>query len=321
MSELEDQRKPTIVVSRCLGFCKCRYNGDVLNSDFVELLKPYVNYITVCPEVEIGLGVPRNPVRLVNLNGVIELYQPTEDRIYTQEMNQYSERFFHSVGNIHGLILKGRSPSCGIKDVKIYASEEKSSSSQKGVGIFAAHAIKRYPNLPIEEEGRLTNYAIREHFLTKLYTMFRFQTVKRSRSMKELVQFHSEYKYLLMAYHQSQLHQLGKIVANHENRTIDEVWEEYELHLGLAMLKAPSRSNYINAFMHVFGFFSDTLSEKEKSFLLDRLQKYREGKIHISAIQNVMRAYAIQCDLDYLLRQSIWQPYPEELLDIRDSGK
>ena len=145
MSELEDQRKPTIVVSRCLGFCKCRYNGDVLNSDFVESLKPYVNYITACPEVEIGLGVPRNPVRLVNLNGVIELYQPTEDRIYTQEMNQYSERFFHSVGNIHGLILKGRSPSCGIKDVKIYASEEKSSSSQKGVGIFAAHALSAIP--------------------------------------------------------------------------------------------------------------------------------------------------------------------------------
>jgi uncharacterized protein YbgA (DUF1722 family)/uncharacterized protein YbbK (DUF523 family) len=321
MAELVDQKKPTIVVSRCLGFYNCRYNGDVLSSDFVELLKPYVNYITACPEVEIGLGVPRNPVRLVNRDGLIELYQPAEDRTYTQEMNQYSERFFNSVGNIHGFILKGRSPSCGIKDVKIYTSTEKSSSSQKGVGIFAAHAITRYPNLPIEEEGRLTNYAIREHFLTKLYTMFRFQTVKQSRSIKELVRFHSEYKFLLMAYHQHQLQQLGKIVANHENLTIDEVLVQYELHLGLAMLKAPSRSNCVNAFMHIFGYFSDTLSEKEKSFLLDRLQKYRAGKVHISAILNVMRAYAIQCNLDYLLNQAIWLPYPEELLDISDSGK
>ncbi len=321
MAEWVDQKKPTIVVSRCLGFCKCRYNGDVLSSDFVELLKPYVNYTTACPEVEIGLGVPRNPVRLVNRGGAIELYQPAEDRTYTEEMKHYAEQFFDSVGNIHGLILKGRSPSCGIKDVKIYAGTEKSSSSQKGVGIFAAHAMQRYPNLPIEEEGRLTNYAIREHFLTKLYAMFRFQTVKESRSMKELVRFHSEYKFLLLAYHQNQLRQLGKIVANHENLTIDEVMAQYERHLGLAMLKAPSRSNYINAFLHIFGYFSDTLSEKEKAFLLDRLQKYHEDKIHISAIQNVMRAYAIQCNLDYLLNQSIWLPYPEELLNISDSGR
>ena len=321
MAELVDQKKPTIVVSRCLGFCKCRYNGDVLSSPFVESLKPYVNYKTACPEVEIGLGVPRNPVRLVNRGGTVELYQPAEDRSYTQEMNRYSEQFFDSVDNIHGIILKGRSPSCGIKDVKIYAGTEKSSSSQKGVGIFVAHAIARYPNLPIEEEGRLTNYAIREHFLTKLYTMFRFQAVKQSHSMKELVQFHSEYKFLLMAYHQTQLRLLGKIVANHECLSVDEAMERYEQHLGLAMLKAPGRKNYCNTFLHILGYFSDSLSEKEKSFLLDRLQKYREDKIHISAILNVMRAYAIRCNLEYLLNQAIWLPYPEELLDISDSGK
>ena len=320
MAELVDMKKPTIVVSRCLGFCKCRYNGDVLSSPFVEALKPYVNYITACPEVEIGLGVPRNPVRLVNRSGAIELYQPAKETMYTEQMNRYADTFFDSVGIIHGFILKGRSPSCGIKDVKIYAGVEKSSSAQKGVGIFAMHAINRYPNLPIEEEGRLTNYAIREHFLTKLYTMFRFQAVKETRSIKELVKFHSEYKFLLMAYNQTQLRLLGKAVANHENKPIVEIMEYYEQHLGLALSRPPSRSNYINAFMHIFGYFSDTLSEKEKSFILDRLSKYRDGKIHITAIQNVMRAYAIQHNLDYLLNQAIWSTYPEELLDISDSG-
>jgi uncharacterized protein YbgA (DUF1722 family) len=139
--------------------------------------------------------------------------------------------------------------------------------------------------------------------------------------MKELVRFHSEYKFLLMAYHQTQLRLLGKIVANQENRRTEELMELYEQHLGLALSRPPSRSNYINAFMHIFGYFSGTLSEKEKSFLLDRLQKFRDDKIHISAIQNVMRAYAIQRNLDYLLHQAIWSPYPEELLDISDSGK
>ncbi|MDP3448227.1 MAG: DUF523 and DUF1722 domain-containing protein [Eubacteriales bacterium] len=321
MTESMDAKKPTIVVSRCLGFCKCRYNGDVLSSAFVESLKPHVNYITTCPEVEIGLGVPRNPVRLVSRNGSVELYQPSEDKTVTDQMNQYSEAFFGSVGLIQGLILKGRSPSCGIKDVKIYSGVEKSSSSQKGIGIFAAHAIKRYPNLPIEEEGRLSNYAIREHFLTKLYTVFRFQAVKDSRSMKELVQFHSGHKFLLMAYNQTQLRLLGKIVANQEKKRIDEVLAQYEQHLGLAFGRLPTRNNYINTFQHIFGYFSDALSEKEKSFLLDRFQKYREGKIHISAILNVLRTYAIQHNHEYLLNQAIWSAYPEELLDISDSGK
>ena len=321
MPDLMDAKKPTILVSKCLGFCKCRYNGDVLSSPFVEALKPHVNYITACPEVEIGLGVPRNPVRLVNRNGVIELYQPAEDKLFTAEMNHYSETFLDQVGTIHGLILKGRSPSCGIKDVKVYSGVEKSSSSQKGVGIFAAHAMERYPNLPIEEEGRLTNYAIREHFLTKLYTVFRFQQVKESRSMKELVRFHSEHKFLLMAYHQTQLRLLGKIVANPEKLPIDEVLAQYEQHLGLAFLRPPTRNNFINTFQHIFGYFSDCLSDKEKAFLLDRFQKYREDKIHISAILNVLRTYAIQYNHDYLLSQAIWTAYPEDLLDISDSGR
>lgn len=130
---VDGSKKTTIVVSRCLGFCKCRYNGDVLSSDFVESLKPYMNYITTCPEVEIGLSVPRNPVRLVNRNGAIELYQPSENRTYTEQTDRYSEKFFDSVGNIHGLILKGCSPSCGIKDVKSMRSQKNPQTLKKAL--------------------------------------------------------------------------------------------------------------------------------------------------------------------------------------------
>lgn len=320
MEHTIDENKPTIVVSRCLGFCNCRYNGDVLTSPFVNALKPHVNYVTVCPEVEIGLGVPRNPVRLVLINDKIELFQPTEGKIFTDEMERYSADFFASAGNIHGFILKGRSPSCGIKDVKIYSSKEKSSSSIKGVGIFAANAIRLYPNLPIEEEGRLTNYAIREHFLTKLYTMFRFQKAKDSASMKALVLFHSAQKFLLMAYNQNQLKLLGAIVANHDKKPFNEVAALYETHLGLAFARLPSRNNFYNMFMHLFGYFSNALSEREKTFLLDRFRKYRADQIHISVVLNLLRTYAIQYNQEYLLDQALWEAYPEALLDISDSG-
>ena len=314
-------RKPTIVVSRCLGFDNCRYNGDIIMDNFIQRLKSHVDYITVCPEVDIGLGVPRKSLRLISENNNIEIYQPSTEKAYTKEMNEYSVETLESLPNVHGFILKGRSPSCGIKDVKIYLGKEKSSSSIKGVGLFAHQVINKFQHIPIEEEGRLTNYLIREHFLTRLYSIFRFQDIKESNSMKELVKFHSDNKYLLLAYNQSQLKQLGKIVANHGNHPVNLVIEDYQYHLGLAFLKLPRKSNYINSFMHIFGYFSDYLSEKEKAFILDRLEKYREDKIHLSVLTNLFKTYALKYDKEYLINQTIWSTYPEELLDISDTGK
>lgn len=321
MNVTRDENKPTVVVSRCLGFCHCRYNGDVITNGFIRALTEHVNFITVCPEVDIGLGVPRHPVRLVLDNEKTELFQPEGGKTYTREMNQYAAAFFESPGQIHGFILKGRSPTCGIKDVKIYLGKDKAAGSVKGVGLFADCAMKRYPNLPVEEEGRLTNYAIREHFLTKLYTFFRFQKVKDSLSMKELVKFHSDHKYLLLAYNQSQLRALGKITANHEKKPVAEVMEAYESGLGLALARLPNRNNYINAFLHIFGYFSDELTGREKAFMLDRFQKYKEDKVHISVVLNLLRTYVIKYNQTYLLDQVLWEAYPEALLDISDSGK
>lgn len=321
MTILKNEEKPTVIVSRCLGFDKCRYNGDVIPDSFIEKLKEHVNYITVCPEVDIGLGAPRKPVRLVIDNEMLELYQPATNKTYTKEMEDYSKELLKSLDIAHAFILKGRSPSCGIKDVKIYIGKEKSVGSKKGVGLFASQVINSYPYLPIEEEGRLTNYAIREHFLTKLYTVFRFQKVKKSNSIKDLVKFQSDNKYLFMAYNQSQSKILGQIVANHEKRSFEEMIEKYESHLAMLFAKLPSRKNYINSFMHIFGYFSDELTEGEKKFMLDRFEKYREDKIHVSVVLNLLRTYTIKCNQQYLLDQTIWEAYPEKLLDISDTGK
>ena len=139
--------------------------------------------------------------------------------------------------------------------------------------------------------------------------------------MKELVKFHSDHKYLLLAYNQSQSKILGKLVANHEKKAIKEIMEEYELHLGMAFAKLPNKNNFMNTFLHIFGYFSDELNSREKAFILDRFQKYKEDKIHISVVMNLLRTYAIKYNQEYLLDQVIWTAYPEELLDISDSGK
>lgn len=313
--------KPKIVVSRCLGFAKCRYNGQTIPDNFVESLKDYVEYTTVCPEVEIGLGIPREPIRLIIEDGKIELYQPATDNLYTDEMNKYSIEKLEEIGDVDGFILKGRSPSCGSKDVKVYKGRGKAPNVGKDLGIFAKHVIEKYPYLAVEEEGRLTNLKIREHFLTKLYTMMNFKKVMESNSMGELVKFHSTNKYLLTAYSQVYLKKLGKIVANHENLPFKDAVYDYRENLGHALSDVPKHTNYINSFMHMFGYFSGSITAKEKEFVLDSFEKYRHDKIPLSVPVNILKSYVLRYEQDYLLDQSIWSPFPEELLDISDSGK
>lgn len=313
--------KPRIVVSKCLGFAKCRYNGQTIPDNFVNSLKEYVEYVTLCPEVEIGLGVPREPIRLIKENGRIELYQPATESLFTDEMNEYSKNILDNIGDIDGFILKGRSPSCGIKDVKVHNGRGRAPVLEKDMGIFAAHVKNRFAHLPIEEEGRLTNLKIREHFLTKLYTMMKFKEIEKSKSMKDLVKFHSNNKYLLMAYNQNQLRVLGKIVANHEKNKIDQVIENYKDHLRLALEEVPKYTSYINSLMHMFGYFSKYLTSGEKEFILANLEKYRDDKVHLSVPVNLLRSYVLRFNDEYLLDQTIFNPFPDELLDISDTGK
>lgn len=318
---MEKVSKPQVVVSKCLGFADCRYNGQGTSDKFVSKLKDYVEFKIVCPEMEIGLGVPRDPIRLVSENDEIILYQPSSGKEYTEEMKKYSLDLLNSLDAVDGFILKGRSPSCGIKDVKIYLGKQKAVGSTKGAGVFAAIAMEKYPYLAVEEEGRLTNFRIREHFLIKLYTMFNFRKVQESKSMAELVKFQSDNKYLLMAYHQREQKLLGRIVANHEKRLFDEVIEDYRNHLAVAFARVPRCSNYVNALMHIFGYFSENLSSKEKEFVLGTFERYRNGNIPLSVPINLLRSYAIKYEQEYLLDQTIWEPYPEELMDISDTGK
>lgn len=313
--------KPVIVVSKCLGFSACRYNGVTIYDEFVNMLKKYADFRPICPEVEIGLGVPRNPVRVVSINNSLRLIQPSTNIDLTETMNNFAYSFLNSIDEIDGFILKSRSPSCGIKDVKIYPSKENSMVIGKGSGFFGLAVIDRFPNLPVEDEGRLTNFRIREHFLTKIFTFAKFREIKSSKSMKQLVKFHSESKMLLMSYNQKEMRMLGRIVANFEKKSIDVLIKEYEEHLLSAFKQIPKYTSNINVLMHGLGYFSDNLSHEEKAFFLDILEKYRLGKVPLSVPLSILRSYIVRFKQEYLIQQNFFRPYPEELIEISDSGK
>ncbi|MDH4210734.1 MAG: DUF523 and DUF1722 domain-containing protein [candidate division WOR-3 bacterium] len=313
--------KPRVVVSKCLGFARCRWNGLTIQDQFVDRLAKYVDYIAVCPEVEIKLGVPRDPVRVVLLNTELRMMQPATGKDHTDKITGFCSKYLDALTDVDGFILKSRSPSCGVKEVKIYPSMEKSAALRKGSGFFATAVLKKFPILPVEDEGRIRNFTIREHFLRRLFTITRFRMIRKTQKMKDIVQFQAENKFLLMAYNQKEFRIMGRIVANHERKPSSQVFQDYQDHLYSALAKPARYTSYINVLMHALGYFSDKLNKEEKAFFIDLMDKYRKGKTPLSSDLDVLMAWGVRFGEKYLMDQTFFRPYPQELLDISDSGK
>ncbi|MFW9938697.1 MAG: DUF523 and DUF1722 domain-containing protein, partial [Candidatus Thorarchaeota archaeon] len=223
---------PRIVVSKCIEFDHCRWNGAIIQSPFVKILKSYVHFIPICPEFEIGLGIPREPVRIVKENDNLKLIQSKTEKVLTKEMSEYSLKFLASINEIDGFILKSKSPSCGLFQTKYYHSMLKGAAVLgRGPGLFGRSVLQKFPELAIETEGRLNNFRIREHWLTKIFLKALFNTIKKSNSMHELVKFHSQNKFIFMAYNQIRLRDMGRIVANSEKAIFQEIINKYEIKL------------------------------------------------------------------------------------------
>jgi uncharacterized protein YbgA (DUF1722 family)/uncharacterized protein YbbK (DUF523 family) len=308
--------KPVVVVSKCITFEPVRWNGQIIASEFVEKLKPYVNFVPVCPEVEIGLGVPRDPIRIVLVNGEKKLLQPATGFDITDKMTKFSESFLDSLEAIDGFILKSASPSSGFKNVKVYPSIEKVSSIEKAPGFFGGAVLQKFPNLAIEDERRLLNPRIREHFLTKLFTLASFRGVKKSGKIRDLVKFQADNKYLFTAYNQTELRLLGKLAANQEHKAFDEIIKNYETQLYNALARTPSAGANINVMSKIMGYFSQQLSKGEKLFFLSSVDKYRAGRLPLSACMSVLKAWIVRFNQEYLSSQTLLEPYPEQLAEL-----
>lgn len=313
--------RPRIVVSKCLGFAPCRWNGVTVPDEWVARMAAHVDFVPVCPEVEIGLGVPRDPMRVVSVGGELRLVQPATGRDVTAEMARFSRGFVDTLGDVDGFILKSRSPSCGIKDVKVYAAADASAISGKGAGFFAAAVLERFGDLPVKDEGRLTNFAIGEHFVMRVFALARLRETLQSGAMRDLVAFHTRHKLLLMAYNQTALRTLGRIVANPDRRPFASVATDYQAHFRKAFLRPPRVGALINVLMHAFGYFSEHLSAREKAFFLDTLERYRARKVPFSAPAAVLRSWIARFEKDYLAEQVLFALYPEALAEVTDSGK
>jgi uncharacterized protein YbgA (DUF1722 family)/uncharacterized protein YbbK (DUF523 family) len=307
--------KPIIITSKCFEFDACRYNGQMIPNNLVQALGPFVQFQPVCPEVEIGLGVPRDPVRIISKKGVRNLVQPSTERDLTGLMNTFSDKYLGSLGEVDGFILKSRSPSCAIKDTELYTDAENEIATGKGPGLFAEKVLEKFPGAAVEDEGRLRNPAIREHYLTRIFTLARWRRTKKIGTMKALVDFQSDNKFLLMSYNQKEMKELGRIVGNKGRVTVQETLDLYDTHLRKALSKTPRRNSNINVLMHALDYFSEVLTAKEKRFFLGLLENYKNEKTTLGALQSVMESWIIKCDEPYLAGQTYFHPYPVELVE------
>ncbi len=314
--------RPRVFVSRCLGFEACRWDGAILRDDFVERLAAHADLVTHCPEAEIGLGTPRPPVRITLRGDEPRLVQPESGRDVTDDMRAWTRTTLDALGPIDGFLLKSRSPSCGPRDVKHYAhAGADAMASGKGAGLFAAEVLQRFGEGAVEDEGRLSNFVIRERFLIRIFTFAELRAARATGRISALVDFHARHKFLLMAARESAMRALGNVVANRDALAPDDVFAAYAETLA-GVFDAPwRRGAVINALEHAFGFFKKSLSHAEKSHYLQLVRRYRERRAPLAAPIALLASWSEREGYDYLRRQSLLRPYPAELIDLTDSAK
>lgn len=286
----------------------------MISSDEVARMKPFIKFIPVCPEVEIGLGIPRSAIRIVRTGDGDRLIQPSTGDDVTDSMNRFSRSFLDNLPLVDGFILKNKSPTSGIGNVNIYPSVAKSAPLEKGPGFFGGMILERYPFYPVEDEGRIKNQRIRDHFLTRIFLLADFRNVKEKGTLFSLTRFHAENKLLLMAYNQSGLQELGKIAANSKNQTSHECIDQYFSVL-LQSTRLPVRyTSQINVLLHSIGYLSEGLSTEEKAFFLSQVEGYRRGNLPLSSLRIVLQAWLLRDGPDALRDQTWFAPYPDDLM-------
>lgn len=265
--------------------------------------------------------MPRPPIRLCEENGRIEVWQRATSRTVTTALREAAHRLLQDVDRYDGAILKGRSPSCGLHDVKIYRGIEQPQFLRRDSGVFGSLVTTHLGHKAVEDEQRLTNFILREHFLIKLYVWARFRALAAQPRMGDLVAFHAAHKLLFLACNQSRFRVCGAIVANHGRYPADEVCRCYEQELRHILSRPFRRSSMVNTLHHAYGWIAERLSPGEKEYIVDCIEEYRDERIPLQAVTRLIELQAVRFHHEYLLGQVLLRPYPQELVDLSDSGK
>ncbi len=305
--------KPRIGISACLLGERVRFDGGHQRDGLLmDWLGPYVEWVPVCPEMEIGLGSPREPLRLVGDPARPRLVGTRSGRDFTEAMQEWAARRLEMLADLDGFILKKDSPSCGLFRVRVYS--DPGGVSRSGQGIFARALVERFPWLPVEEEGRLRDPAIREGFIEQVFVRRRWRDwLERSPTPHALVRFHTAHKLTLMAHSPSLLQRLGHVVAE-AGRRWPEALGEYARLLADALRIPATRPRRANALAHLVGFLRDSLSREDRQELTEVIEGYRQGRFPLIVPMTLLRHHLRRVSVPPWVHQQVFlDPYPEAL--------
>lgn len=309
--------QPVIGISGCLTGSAVRFDGGHKRMSFVmDGLAQWVTFKPVCPEMAIGLPVPRPALRLVQATtGDINIrfsHAPHDD--VTEKMAEFTASYLPQLGNLSGFIVCAKSPSCGMERVPLY--DEKGNHGRKeGIGLFTGVLLEKYPWLPVEEDGRLHDPILRENFVERVFALHELNILRANGlTRRALLDFHSRYKLQLLAHHQAGYREIGPFVASlHEWDDLDAFFIVYREKLMALLKKLASRKNHTNVLMHIQGYFRNQLTSRQRGELRDVILHYRDGLLPILAPLTLLKHYLAEYPDQYLLTQNYFSPYPENL--------
>lgn len=306
--------RPLIGISSCLLGQKVRYDGTAKrNRWIVDELGRHVDYRPICPEVAIGMGTPRPPIRLLGTPGrmrVVGVEDPSID--VTEALEDFALGTAAQLGEISGYVFMSKSPSCGMERVKLY--NEKGHAEKKGVGAYARVLMLSLPHLPCEEEGRLNDPMLRENFVNRIYAYRRWQSLRSAGlTPKALIDFHARHKYMVMAHSQAAYQRLGRLLSDLKGADLERLADAYEADFMAALKRRVGRKRHVNVLQHIQGYLKDRIDSGDKKELADSVEAYRREEVPLVVPLKLLRHYFRRNPDDYIDRQWYLDPYPESL--------
>ena len=310
--------RPRLVLSQCLELDACRYDGTSVRAPVVRRLAAHVDLLPVCPEMVVGLGVPREPIRLVRSRGGTALIQPTTGRDLTEPMHDFASRYLTELPEVEGFLLKARSPSCGIHGVNVFPDKHAALPSSRGAGRFAGAVLGRFPDHPVEHERRLTNPRLWDDFVTWLFALAGVRYARdQDGSAAGLAALHSRHRLTQIMFSSRDKKTLDGIVEEADSNA-EDAWRAYTGVFRGAWARAPHAVGHWNVIQYVTRCLGGRLSAAEESRLGGLYEEFRSGRTPRSALVTCLRGLVLSCGLERLAGQAYLDPYPADLGEAAD---
>lgn len=307
-------QKIPVGISSCLLGENVRYDGGHKRDAYIiGTLSEYFEFRPCCPEVEIGLGVPRPTLRLVQQDDAVRCVgvdNPAQD--VTARLQAHADRLQAYYTDVCGYILKKDSPSCGMQRVRIYDAHGR--AQRQGIGIYARRMMHNNPLLPVEEEERLGDPALRENFIERVFVLRRWKILQANGlTPHTLITFHARHKLSVMSHDQNRYRQLGRLLAGVNDRNLQAVAGDYIAQLMQALQIIATRGNHVNVLQHIQGYLKKQLDADDKMELNEIIERYRIGELPLIVPVTLLKHHFRRCPDAYIDNSYYMSPYPQQL--------